>query len=187
MARRSRAFWRSRAARWRDPPLRRLQDEDSMASAAPLAHLLAATGWLVQVWFNYYAIAPLLLLPLVARAHRAGAAPQPSAWPSFILPEFEDPELLGNPGLHVLKPALCAGPGLARRPGVPAAGARPDGGRLAAIAIARRGGDRRQACASGRSAGWTGSPARPSTAATRGGRSRLSAAVRLAPTTRSSA
>jgi hypothetical protein len=83
------------------------RDEDSMTSLPRRALvLLAATGWLVQTWFNYYAIAPLLLLPLVARAHRVGAAAGAIGMAvAFILPEFEDPELLGNPGLHALKVA----------------------------------------------------------------------------------
>jgi tetratricopeptide (TPR) repeat protein len=66
--------------------------------------LLAATGLIVQTWFNYYAVAPLLLLPWLARRHRwltsAGAA---SFAIAFLLPEFEDQTLSSRPLLNLLK------------------------------------------------------------------------------------
>jgi hypothetical protein len=66
--------------------------------------LLAATGWLVHTWFNYYTIAPLLLLPLVAHRHRAGAAIAAAGLAvAFILPEFDDPLLLEHRALFALK------------------------------------------------------------------------------------
>jgi hypothetical protein len=66
--------------------------------------LLGATGWLVHTWFDYYAIAPLLLLPVVAQRHRIGAALAAGAMSlAFLLPEFEDPMLLAHPILHLLK------------------------------------------------------------------------------------
>ena len=68
--------------------------------------LLAATGWLLHTWFNYYTIAPLLLLPLVARQQRAGAAIAAAALAmAFVLPEFDDPYLLGHAPLFALKVA----------------------------------------------------------------------------------
>jgi len=66
--------------------------------------LLAATGWLVRTWFNYYAVVPLLLLPLLARRHRRGASIAAILLAgSFLLPEFDDPRLLVEPFLHFLK------------------------------------------------------------------------------------
>lgn len=68
--------------------------------------LLSATGWLVHTWFDYYAVAPLLLLPLVAQRHRTGAGAAAGAMAlAFLLPEFEDPMLLAHPSLHLLKVA----------------------------------------------------------------------------------
>jgi Tfp pilus assembly protein PilF len=66
--------------------------------------LLAATGWLAHTWFNYYTIAPLLLLPLVAQRHRVGAAVAAvSLAVAIILPEFDDPLLLEHRALFALK------------------------------------------------------------------------------------
>jgi Tfp pilus assembly protein PilF len=70
--------------------------------------LLAATGWLIHTWFNYYAVAPLLLLPLVARRHRLGAAVAAVGMAvAFLLPEFDDPRLIlpAHPVVHGLKVA----------------------------------------------------------------------------------
>ncbi len=66
--------------------------------------LLAATGWLVQTWFSYYAIVQLMLLPLLARRHRLAAAGMAGATAiAFLLPEYDDPLLLATPMLHALK------------------------------------------------------------------------------------
>jgi hypothetical protein len=68
--------------------------------------LLAATGWVAHTWFNYYAIAPLLLLPLIAQRNRIGAATAALGMAAaFALPEFDDPVLLARPALHALKVA----------------------------------------------------------------------------------
>ncbi len=68
--------------------------------------LLAAIGWIAHTWFNYYTIAPLLLLPLVARRRRVGAAAAAIVIAlGFVLPEFDDPLLLSRPVLHGLKVA----------------------------------------------------------------------------------
>lgn len=68
--------------------------------------LLGMTGWLVQTWFNYYGVAPLLLLPLAARRARGGAAAAAAAMAlAFVLPEFDDPRLLELPVVHALKVA----------------------------------------------------------------------------------
>jgi tetratricopeptide (TPR) repeat protein len=68
--------------------------------------LLAATGWLLHTWFNYYTIAPLLLLPLIGSQHRAGAAIAAAALAmAYVLPEFDDPYLLAHPPLFALKVA----------------------------------------------------------------------------------
>jgi Flp pilus assembly protein TadD len=68
--------------------------------------LLAATGLWLHTWFNYYAIAPLLLLPLVARQHRVGAAAAAMATAGvFLLPEFDHPLLLDHRFLLGLKVA----------------------------------------------------------------------------------
>jgi Tfp pilus assembly protein PilF len=65
--------------------------------------LLSACGWLVHTWFNYYWIAPLLLLPLLARRHRVGAfAAAMSLALSFAVGEFGE-SLIRQPGLHLLK------------------------------------------------------------------------------------
>ena len=66
--------------------------------------LIAAMAWLVHSWLNYYAVAPLLLLPFCAREHRAGAAVAAFGMAvAFVLPDFDDPLLLANPALHALK------------------------------------------------------------------------------------
>lgn len=82
------------------------EDGESFLGALPRRSLvlLASAGWLAGTWFNYYAIAPLLLLPLVARsAPRAAAAAAAFLAVSFALPEFDDPMLLAHPVLHALK------------------------------------------------------------------------------------
>jgi tetratricopeptide (TPR) repeat protein len=67
--------------------------EESLASGGPRRMLvtLAATGWLVQVWFNYYSALALLLLPRVANRGRwlAGGLALWSAL-SYLLPEFDE-------------------------------------------------------------------------------------------------
>ena len=80
-------------------------DEDAI-SALPRRSLvlLAATGWVAPVWLNYYSVAPLLLLPLVARRHRVGALVAAMAMAlAFVLPEFTDPLLVNYPSLRILK------------------------------------------------------------------------------------
>jgi len=77
--------------------------DEGFRSALPRRSLvlLAAIGWLAHTWFNYYAIIPLLLLPLVAREHRRGAAAAALGMSiAFLLPEFDDPRLLADPVLH---------------------------------------------------------------------------------------
>lgn len=68
--------------------------------------LLAAIGWVSRQWLNYYSIAVLLLLPLLARRHRVGAPLAAAAMAlSFVLPEFNDPLLHDYPVLAILKVA----------------------------------------------------------------------------------
>ena len=73
--------------------------------------LVAATGWLVKSWLNYYTIVPLVLLPLVARRHRRAAATVAVGMAAaYLLPDFDDPTLVQNPLLHLVKlvPYLAA-------------------------------------------------------------------------------
>lgn len=66
--------------------------------------LLAATGWVVPHWLNYYSVAALLLLPLIAKHHRVGAPAAAVAMAvAFLLPEFGDPVLEEYPALWTLK------------------------------------------------------------------------------------
>ena len=66
--------------------------------------LMATSGWLVKSWLNYYAVVPLLLLPLYARGRRTTAAAMAAATAvAGFLPEFDDPLLLAHPWLHFLK------------------------------------------------------------------------------------
>jgi tetratricopeptide (TPR) repeat protein len=59
--------------------------------------LLAAMPWFVQLWFNYYAVAPLILLPLVAKKNPLGAAVGAASLAVvFLLPAFDDPILAEN-------------------------------------------------------------------------------------------
>jgi hypothetical protein len=53
--------------------------------------------WFVQLWFNYYAVAPLILLPLVAKKNPLGAAVGAASLAVvFLLPAFDDPILAEN-------------------------------------------------------------------------------------------
>src|SRR5439155_4646121 len=66
--------------------------------------LLAATGWLVGNWWNYYALLRCVLLPYYARSHPRGAAVAAAGMAvSFALPGFQDPLLIERPALHALK------------------------------------------------------------------------------------
>lgn len=68
--------------------------------------LLAVTGFFVQTWFSYYAMAPLLLLPLIAKKHRLGAAFSAAGMSmTFILPDFGNPLIYAGPEIHILKVA----------------------------------------------------------------------------------
>jgi Flp pilus assembly protein TadD len=83
-------------------------DDDRFMAALPRRSLvlLASVGWLTRTWFDYYAIAPLLLLPALAPRHRYGAAAV--AWTLaavFVLPAFDDPILVAHPVLHFAKVA----------------------------------------------------------------------------------
>jgi len=70
--------------------------------------LIAATGWLVKSWLNYYVIVPFMLLPLTARRHRVGTAAIATAMAAaYLLPEFDDASLLRHPALHLGKLAPC--------------------------------------------------------------------------------
>jgi Flp pilus assembly protein TadD len=76
--------------------------EDALARRALV--LVASLGWLLKSWLNYYAIVPFLLLPLLARRHRLTAAAMAAGMAfAYLLPEFDDPELVQNPPLHFLK------------------------------------------------------------------------------------
>ena len=73
--------------------------------------LIGATGWLVESWLNYYAVAPFILLPLVARRHRTGAAVIAIGMAvSYLTPGFYDPMLIQEPAVRLLKlaPYLAA-------------------------------------------------------------------------------
>lgn len=71
--------------------------------------LLAATGWVAHMWLNYYSVAALLPLPVLARRRRIGAAAAALAMGvSFILPDFDDPSLPASPALLSLKLAPYA-------------------------------------------------------------------------------
>jgi Flp pilus assembly protein TadD len=73
--------------------------------------LIGATGWLVESWLNYYAVAPFVLLPLVARRHRTGAAAIAIGMAaSYLTPGFYDSTLIQEPGVRLLKlaPYLAA-------------------------------------------------------------------------------
>jgi tetratricopeptide (TPR) repeat protein len=66
--------------------------------------LLAAVGWVAHKWLNYYSVAALLLLPLLAGRHRIGAPVAIiAAALTAILPEFSDPVLATYPALLGLK------------------------------------------------------------------------------------
>ena len=81
-------------------------DDARFQAALPRRTLvLAATaGWLVKSWLNYYAVVPLLLLPLYAREHRHTAAAMALAMAAaYFLPEFNDALMFADPGLHFLK------------------------------------------------------------------------------------
>jgi tetratricopeptide (TPR) repeat protein len=59
--------------------------------------VLAAMPWFVSFWFNYYTMAPLILLPLVAKKNRLGAAICTAFLAlTFLLPEFGSPTVTGN-------------------------------------------------------------------------------------------
>jgi tetratricopeptide (TPR) repeat protein len=81
------------------------RDEDFLA-ALPRRSLvlLAAMGWVVHGWLNYYFVAAYLLLPFYAREHRVGVAAAVFAMAAaFLLPDFNDPLLLARPAMHLLK------------------------------------------------------------------------------------
>ena len=84
---------------WRRP--------DAPASEAPARRalvLVAATGWLVRSWLNYYALAPFLLLPLLARKQHGVAVVMVLAMAgSYALPAIDDPLVVASGGLHLLK------------------------------------------------------------------------------------
>lgn len=66
--------------------------------------LLAAMPWFAYLWFNYYTIAPLMLLPLVAQKHRIGTAISAiSLAIVFALPPFDGPILINNHPLWFIK------------------------------------------------------------------------------------
>jgi tetratricopeptide (TPR) repeat protein len=65
---------------------------------------LAGIGLAVHTWFNYYAVAALLLVPVFARRHRVeGAAICAALAASTLLPDFDDPALRLHRGLLLLK------------------------------------------------------------------------------------
>jgi tetratricopeptide (TPR) repeat protein len=66
--------------------------------------VLTCLPWFVRLWFNYYAIAPLILLPLVALRYPSGAATcTASLAVVYLLPAFDDPLLTGNRLLWLIK------------------------------------------------------------------------------------
>jgi Flp pilus assembly protein TadD len=66
--------------------------------------LTVALGWVARSWLNYYVVVPFLLLPWVARRHRAGAASALLGMTMvYALPDYGDPGVLGNAWVHVLK------------------------------------------------------------------------------------
>ncbi|MBK8233864.1 MAG: hypothetical protein IPK72_25630 [Candidatus Eisenbacteria bacterium] len=66
--------------------------------------LLGVGGWVVHTWFNYYAIAPLFLLPFVGRTRpRFAALLCLLTALAALWPEFDDPRLLDRESLHVTK------------------------------------------------------------------------------------
>ncbi len=80
--------------------------DDGFVTALPRRSLVlfAAIGWMAHNWLNYYSVAMLLLLPLLARRHRVGAPAVAIAMAfAFTLPEFSDPQTLAIPALLRLK------------------------------------------------------------------------------------
>ncbi|PWB71565.1 hypothetical protein C3F09_07705 [candidate division GN15 bacterium] len=66
--------------------------------------VLAAMPWFVSFWFNYYTMAPLVLLPLIAKSNRLGAAMCAAGLALvFLLPEFASPIVLDNRFLWIIK------------------------------------------------------------------------------------
>jgi tetratricopeptide (TPR) repeat protein len=80
-------------------------DKDTLESLPRRSLVLfVAMGWVVHNWLNYYSVAVLLLLPLLARRHRVGAPAAAAAMAlAFALPEFGDPRLGTSPALLRLK------------------------------------------------------------------------------------
>lgn len=66
--------------------------------------LLAAMPWFTYLWFNYYTVAPLVLLAFVAQRHSLGAAISAASLAVvYALPPFDGPVLIDNPVLWFLK------------------------------------------------------------------------------------
>jgi hypothetical protein len=84
--------------------LRRDSTEESDPAPRRMLVLLAGAGLVAHTWFNYYALAPLLLLPLLARRHpRSACACACALAAGFILPDFDGPALREAPFLHLAK------------------------------------------------------------------------------------
>ena len=72
---------------------------------------LAATGWVLKTWLSYYAILPAVLLPWMARRSRGPAVAIAAGMAvAYLCPGFDDPALIRQPALHLLKlvPYLAA-------------------------------------------------------------------------------
>src|SRR5262249_42116364 len=66
--------------------------------------LIAALGWVVHAWPNYYAIAPLLLLPFYAKRHSAATSVASLGIAvSTLLPEFGGRLLIAHPAILLAK------------------------------------------------------------------------------------
>ncbi|HET6349698.1 MAG TPA: tetratricopeptide repeat protein [Candidatus Krumholzibacteria bacterium] len=65
--------------------------------------IVVSTGFLAHMWLNYYAIAPLLLFPVMVREHRVGAAVAAASIAlSTLLPDFDNTAIRSS-GLRALK------------------------------------------------------------------------------------
>jgi len=77
--------------------------------------LVAAMGWLVRSWLNYYAVVPFILLPLVARRRRGLAVAMAASMAgTYLLPGFDALYSTAGSLVHALKvvPYLAVPAGL---------------------------------------------------------------------------